>query len=76
MNVKYERIWKRVEQQAEENLKGSNYYLSSGKIQGWETTSFQLSPHLWNFSFLIVPHVDSAVISFFYFPLLHMSLNG
>lgn len=66
---KYEfQIWKNLEEsgtnQPEENLEGSNYYLSSAKIQG----SFQLSPHLWSFSFIIAPHVDSAVISFFYFP--------
>lgn len=59
------REWKN---QPEENLEGSHYYLSSGKIHGWETTSFQLSLHLWSFSFIIAPCVDSAVISFFYFP--------
>lgn len=58
------REWKN---QSEENLEGNHYYLSSGKIHGWETTSFQLSPHLWSFSYIIVPCVDSADISFSYF---------
>lgn len=58
------REWKN---QPEENLEGSHYYLSSGKIHGWETTSFQLSPHLWSFSFITVPCVDSAFVSLFYF---------
>lgn len=67
------REWKK---QPEENLEGS-HYLSSEKIHGWETTSFQLSPHLWSFSCIIVPCVDSAVISFFfYFPPVTYVING